>query len=105
MDDDQETEATDNNDSGEQRKWRPCRPTSTVRPFKSNSTLRAIRSKIYYNSNSLTLNNPNSNTHQLHVPIVNQSKHELPAYKSITASGMDLHANISIPIIILPQQR
>ena len=49
--------------------------------------------------------NTKCNAQQLCVPIMNKSKHELPEYQSSAASGMDLRANISEPITILPQQR
>lgn len=36
------------------------------------------------------------------VKIINKSKHELPAYKTIGAAGMDLCANIDKQIVLLP---
>ena len=39
------------------------------------------------------------------IPIINQSKHPLPAYETHASAGMDLRANIDNPIILLPLQR
>lgn len=39
------------------------------------------------------------------VQIINNSKHELPAYATNGSAGMDLRANIEEPIILQPMQR
>lgn len=39
------------------------------------------------------------------VNVINQSKHELPAYQTISAAGLDLRANIEDPINLRPMQR
>ncbi|MEG1617621.1 MAG: dUTP diphosphatase [Bacteroidales bacterium] len=39
------------------------------------------------------------------VKIVNQSKHELPAYATSLSAGMDIRANISEPVVLKPFQR
>ncbi|XWN35743.1 MAG: dUTP diphosphatase [Roseivirga sp.] len=39
------------------------------------------------------------------IPIINHSKHLLPAYATPDASGMDLRANIEESITLLPGQR
>lgn len=39
------------------------------------------------------------------VQIINNSKHELPAYATNGSAGMDLRANIEAPIILQPMQR
>lgn len=41
----------------------------------------------------------------MHVKITNKSKHPLPQYETIGASGMDVRANISDPINIEPLGR
>ena len=41
----------------------------------------------------------------MHVKITNKSKHSLPQYETIGASGMDVRANISDPINIEPLGR
>jgi dUTP pyrophosphatase len=42
---------------------------------------------------------------ELNVKIINQSKHNLPAYETIHAAGMDLRANLDIPVTIRPLGR
>ena len=37
---------------------------------------------------------------ELNVKIINQSKHNLPAYETIHSAGMDLRANLDIPVTI-----
>ena len=39
------------------------------------------------------------------VSIVNKSKHSLPSYETPSSAGMDLKANIDIPIILEPFER
>jgi dUTP pyrophosphatase len=39
------------------------------------------------------------------VKIVNHSKHEIPAYSTLFAAGMDLYANITQPVILKPLER
>lgn len=39
------------------------------------------------------------------VKIVNQSKHQLPAYETIASAGMDLRANLDENLIIQPLER
>ena len=39
------------------------------------------------------------------VQIINKSPHELPAYESLSAAGMDLRAFITAPITLAPRQR
>jgi dUTP pyrophosphatase len=41
----------------------------------------------------------------IHIPIINKSNHPLPAYQTALSAGMDLHANLAEPILLLPQQR
>lgn len=41
----------------------------------------------------------------MQIPIVNQSKNPLPTYATIGSSGMDLRANLEIPIVLLPLER
>lgn len=41
----------------------------------------------------------------MHVPIINHSKHDLPAYATADASGMDLRANLEASILLEPGQR
>ena len=41
----------------------------------------------------------------MHVPIINRSKHNLPAYATADASGMDLRANLTESIALKPGQR
>jgi dUTP pyrophosphatase len=40
-----------------------------------------------------------------HIPIINQSKHALPAYETGQAAGMDLRANLEEPIQLGPLER
>ena len=39
------------------------------------------------------------------VKVVNKSKHALPDYKTALSAGMDLTANIDMPVIIKPNER
>ena len=41
----------------------------------------------------------------MHVNIINQSKHPLPAYETSSSAGMDLRANIDHPLTIGPLSR
>lgn len=41
----------------------------------------------------------------MQIKIVNKSKHELPNYETISSAGMDLRANIEVPISINPLER
>ena len=39
------------------------------------------------------------------IRIVNQSKHPLPAYETIHAAGMDIRAELSLPVLLKPMER
>lgn len=39
------------------------------------------------------------------IKIINKSKHELPSYSTVASAGMDLRANLSDDINLLPMQR
>lgn len=39
------------------------------------------------------------------VNIINQSQHPLPKYQTELSAGMDLHANLEEPIVLMPQAR
>jgi len=39
------------------------------------------------------------------VKIVNNSKHKLPAYSTDFSAGLDLRANIDLPVLLKPMQR
>ena len=39
------------------------------------------------------------------VQIINKSKHQTPAYETRSSAGMDLRANINVPITIKPLER
>ena len=41
----------------------------------------------------------------MHIPIINRSKHSLPAYATADASGMDLRADLEEPITLPPWKR
>jgi dUTP pyrophosphatase len=41
----------------------------------------------------------------LQVKVINKSAHQLPAYASAMAAGLDLKANLEIPITLRPMQR
>lgn len=41
----------------------------------------------------------------MQIKIINQSQHELPSYETIASAGMDLRANIDVPIVIKPLER
>lgn len=42
---------------------------------------------------------------EVKVKIVNRSKHELPAYGTEHAAGMDIRANLDEPVVLKPMQR
>ncbi|WP_439880382.1 dUTP diphosphatase [Pontibacter sp. MBLB2868] len=39
------------------------------------------------------------------VNVINQSKHALPSYQTLQAAGMDLRANLEVPVTLKPLQR
>ncbi len=39
------------------------------------------------------------------IRIVNQSKHSLPSYETIASAGMDLRANLDVPVTLKPLER
>jgi len=41
----------------------------------------------------------------LNVPIINKSKHLLPAYATPLSAGMDLRANLDAPVVLKPLER
>ena len=41
----------------------------------------------------------------LEVPVINRSKHALPAYATPLSAGLDLRANLNEPIVLQPLQR
>ncbi len=41
----------------------------------------------------------------MNIRIVNKSKHQLPAYSTISSAGMDIRANIESPITLKPLER
>ena len=41
----------------------------------------------------------------LAVNIINQSQHPLPKYQTSLSAGMDLHANLTEPVVLEPQAR
>lgn len=41
----------------------------------------------------------------LNVPIINKSKHPLPAYATALSAGMDIRANLDEPMTLAPMQR
>lgn len=41
----------------------------------------------------------------MEIKIVNQSKHPLPTYQTISSAGMDLRANLAEPIVVKPLER
>lgn len=41
----------------------------------------------------------------MEVRVINKSRHELPAYQTISAAGLDLRANLDEPMILRPMQR
>ncbi|MBC5993799.1 dUTP diphosphatase [Pontibacter cellulosilyticus] len=45
------------------------------------------------------------NNNNLKVNVINQSKHALPSYQTIHSAGMDLRANLEVPVILKPLQR
>ena len=41
----------------------------------------------------------------MRIPLINRSKHTVPTYKTSGSSGMDIRANLTVPIILAPNQR
>lgn len=41
----------------------------------------------------------------MNIPIVNRSKHPLPAYATALSAGMDIRANLDSPLTLAPMQR
>ncbi len=41
----------------------------------------------------------------MHIKIVNQSKHKLPAYETVASAGMDIRANLDAPVLLKPLER
>lgn len=41
----------------------------------------------------------------MEVRVINKSRHELPAYQTSSAAGLDLRANLEEPMILRPMQR
>ncbi len=41
----------------------------------------------------------------MQIPIINKSKHPLPAYETDLSAGMDLRANLEEPVTLAPMQR
>lgn len=41
----------------------------------------------------------------LNIPVIVQTKNELPKYETINSAGMDLRANIEEPIVLKPMER
>jgi dUTP pyrophosphatase len=39
------------------------------------------------------------------IKIVNRSKHNLPAYSTALSAGMDLYANLDVPVVLAPLDR
>ncbi|MFN0030901.1 MAG: dUTP diphosphatase [Flavobacteriales bacterium] len=39
------------------------------------------------------------------IQIINQTKHQLPAYETVLSAGMDLRANVDQPIMLEPLER
>lgn len=39
------------------------------------------------------------------IEIINKSKHQLPAYETVQSAGVDLRANIDLPIVLKPLER
>jgi dUTP pyrophosphatase len=39
------------------------------------------------------------------IPVVNNSKHKLPEYATVNSAGLDLRANIDVPIRLKPLER
>ena len=39
------------------------------------------------------------------IKIVSKSKHDLPEYSTINSAGMDLRANIDVPVVLKPLER
>ena len=42
---------------------------------------------------------------KMKVRIINKSKHTLPAYATLASAGMDLRANIDLPVVLKPMER
>lgn len=45
------------------------------------------------------------NKYQMKVQIINKSHHQLPAYATALSAGMDIRANLSEPVEIMPLER
>ena len=41
----------------------------------------------------------------MQIPIINRSRHPLPAYATPLSAGVDLHANLDKPLVLQPLQR
>lgn len=41
----------------------------------------------------------------LNIPVIVQTKNELPKYETVNSAGMDLRANIEEPIVLKPMER
>ncbi len=41
----------------------------------------------------------------LHLKVINQSNHPLPEYATTLAAGLDLKANLKVPVVLKPLQR
>ncbi|GGE98859.1 dUTP diphosphatase [Hymenobacter cavernae] len=41
----------------------------------------------------------------MQIPIINRSRHPLPAYQTEHAAGLDVHANLAEPVTLKPLQR
>lgn len=39
------------------------------------------------------------------IQIVNNSKHQLPSYETLASAGMDLRANLEVPVVLQPLER
>jgi dUTP pyrophosphatase len=50
----------------------------------------------FFNSESIT---------PMKINIINSSKHALPAYETKSSAGMDLRANLDVPVLLKPLER
>lgn len=41
----------------------------------------------------------------IQIPVINKSAHELPVYQTEMSAGLDLRANIDLPVSLAPMQR
>ena len=41
----------------------------------------------------------------MQIQIVNNSKHQLPSYETLASAGMDLRANLEVPVVLQPLER